>query len=394
MKIAVAEALRSVEQEITAIKATVEREVIAVAERTLEKLKEIDPQLAAQLRPHFSSEPKWDAFKLSLTGDGEIPIKKRGSGIRRLILLSFFRAQAEKRRKEQNVPAVIYAVEEPEASQHPDNRRMIAEALLDLASQPDRQVLLTTHVPALANLMPVEDLRYITRSDDGRVVVLSGAEEDIARSIARTLGSLPDGRVQVIVHVEGPNDVSFLKNISRVLAASDPALPNLAADPRIIMLPVGGSNLQQWVSEDYLSQLGKPEVHIYDRDTGYPPKNQLTCESINQRGDACYLTSKREMENYLHPAAILRGLEVEVALFDDLADVPLLVAKAVHEADPATDKMPWDQLRLEVIAGKVRRAKKRLNEAAAGAMTVELLNGIDPQREVVGWLRRIRSFVT
>ncbi|MHB8392242.1 MAG: AAA family ATPase [Acidobacteriaceae bacterium] len=37
---------------------------------------------------------------MTLTGDDQIPINKRGSGVRRLVLLSFFRAEAERHRNE------------------------------------------------------------------------------------------------------------------------------------------------------------------------------------------------------------------------------------------------------------------------------------------------------
>jgi len=55
---------------------------------------------------------------------------------------------------------------------------------------------------------------------------------------------------------------------------------------------------------------------------------------------AC-LTGKLEIENYLHPEAIksVRGLEIA---FGDFDDVPMLVAKALHEASESTGS--WDEL--------------------------------------------------
>ena len=43
-----------------------------------------------------------------------IPINKRGSGVKRLILFKFFRAEAERRLQESNTTSIIYAIEEPE----------------------------------------------------------------------------------------------------------------------------------------------------------------------------------------------------------------------------------------------------------------------------------------
>lgn len=70
---------------------------------------------------------KWiDVFKsVSITGDEDIPINKRRSGVKRLVLLNFFRAEAERRKNESNVPDIIYAIEEPETSQHPSHQLLL-----------------------------------------------------------------------------------------------------------------------------------------------------------------------------------------------------------------------------------------------------------------------------
>jgi len=47
-------------------------------------------------------------------------------------LLNFFRAEAERRRRERNVPSVIYAIEEPETSQHTAHQKILIRALLEL----------------------------------------------------------------------------------------------------------------------------------------------------------------------------------------------------------------------------------------------------------------------
>jgi putative ATP-dependent endonuclease of OLD family len=52
-------------------------------------------------------------IKASITGDEEIPLNKRGSGVRRLILLKFFRAKVERAFLEKGAQSTIYVVEEP-----------------------------------------------------------------------------------------------------------------------------------------------------------------------------------------------------------------------------------------------------------------------------------------
>ncbi|KKK95825.1 hypothetical protein LCGC14_2668920, partial [marine sediment metagenome] len=103
MKSAIKEALKAQEARLDEITEFVKNEVQTIAEQTVAKIQEMDSTLASQLNPRFSS-PNWSSvFKVSLTGDDEIPMNKRGSGVRRLILLNFFRAKAEHAAKEKGL---------------------------------------------------------------------------------------------------------------------------------------------------------------------------------------------------------------------------------------------------------------------------------------------------
>ena len=114
------------DEDITAMFETISQKVSTrlaeVSNNTLEKLREMNPDIASSLNPIIpnSSSLKWaDVFKsVSITGDDSIPINKRGSGVKRLILLNFFRAEAERRLRSGNQQSIIYAIEEPETSQH------------------------------------------------------------------------------------------------------------------------------------------------------------------------------------------------------------------------------------------------------------------------------------
>jgi hypothetical protein len=106
------------------------------------------------------------------------------------------------------------------------------------------------------------------------------------------------------------------------------------------------------------------------------------------RGDkswAC-LTRKRELENYLHPAAIAEAMQVAVE-FGDTCDVPAIVARKVHEA--SASGTPWEELDEKKRGEKVRKAKHRLNEEAARRMTADLLRERDPHGEVREWFQEI-----
>ncbi len=394
MKAAIKEAIKEKEPELDEIAQHVERKVKDIARRTVDKLREMDPDLAAELKPRFTT-PAWaNIFKVSLADDTEVPINKRGSGVRRLILLNFFRAKAEQLALDRTATNVIYAVEEPETSQHPDNQRMLVRAFGELSAQPDCQVLLTTHVPALARLLPLDSLRYLEVQGDGRRTFHAGDDETYGL-ISRALGVLPDTNVRLFVGIEGPNDISFLTTLASALIAAGedvPDLQKLERDGYLIFVPLGGQNLAYWTSR--LAELNIPEFYIFDRGE-QPPReseHQGTVDELNRR-DNCtaVLTDKAEMENYLHADAIseARSIAVEFADFDD---VPALVARAVHEASETVK--PWDEVSDQDRKKKESRAKTWLNSEAAGRMTPARLKQTDPNDEVRGWLATIASHMS
>lgn len=372
MKLAVRQALQEVGPQLLAIQQKVEQRAIEVATRTLEKISGISESLSSTLAPRFRADQKWDSiFKLSLTGDHDIPINKRGSGVRRLILLGFFQAEVERRRAADKHESVIYAIEEPETSQHPSNQVAVVEALKALSKEQGVQILLTTHVPALAALLPIQSVHHITQDRSVARAIESG--DGILKKIADDLGVHPqfqDTRVKVFLCVEGPTDVEFFRRITPVLRSHDPQLPEIGSDPRVAVIPLGGGTLQDWVNKQYLKELGKPEVHIYDRDVA---DYADACATINARGGGSWAcqTQKREIENYLHSDAIYEIFNVRIAVDDDL--------------DVATT--------LNVALGQKRFRSKPLKrvlaEDVAPRMTIARLRERNALDEMVGWYRRI-----
>lgn len=140
-----------------------------VATGTLEKLNEMNPEIANQLNPSIGDEESlnWsDVFKkVSIAGDDGIQVNKHGSGVRRLILLNFFRYEAEKKIAEGK--DVVYAIEEPETSQHNEHIRMMMEALKSLSSRDHIQIIITTHSGYLVKQLEYDNLRLV--SFDGEI---------------------------------------------------------------------------------------------------------------------------------------------------------------------------------------------------------------------------------
>lgn len=391
MKVAIKEAIATQQATLDQVAQQVEAQVQQIADRTVAKLAEMAPDLARTLSPRIKTK-NWDSlFNVSLTGDADIPINKRGSGTRRLVLLNFFRAKAEQDSASKGT-GVIYAVEEPETSQHPNNQRMLIDAFEELVANGECQVLLTTHTPVLARRFDRERLR-IVRLDNGCSSTASGSDDNALASIVDSLGILPDHDVKVFVGVEGKHDISFLCRISRILADAGEAVPDLARaedEGRLVFIPCGGSSVELWVAR--LKNLGIAEFHIFDRDTVPPaqPHYHATAEAINQLANATAVhTGKREMENYLHLDAIRGECPTYAGQGAGHEDVPSLFAQAVHDA--ANGPNPWTQLDPDKRKKKESQAKKRLNNEVANRMTAALLTACDPDGHVRGWLAAIQE---
>lgn len=378
-------ALQEQQAALDQIAEEVRQKVTAVANKTVEKLAEFNPALASTLTPRFEKDPMWEkAFTFSLTSDNEIPINKRGSGVRRLILLSFFRAASETDLLDNS--RIIYAIEEPETSQHPDAQRDIVNTFMDMVDRGNCQILLTTHVPGLASLLPVESLRLVLNGDETTIVDSSRSEEMITR-IAEELGVFPaltsaSGEhidVKLIVCVEGPTDVVFIERASKIAHEAHPDILDLKETDNIITIPLGGSDLKNWVNLNYLKKLRIREFHIYDSDNEH--SHAAVCRAVIARGDGSMAveTSKREIENYIHSSLISQefGIDLEV---DNTMDVSTEIRNKLRETNPQAP-------RTSVI-------KRKISEYCVPNMTLEMLRERDPDDEVIGWLRDITYAAT
>ena len=189
--------------------------------------------------------------------------------------------------------------------------------------------------------------------------------------------------------VEGRHDVEFLRRLTANLSRDDPALPDLGAwerDGRLVFIPFGGGDVLAWSNR--FAPLQCAEFHLYDREI--PPETTIRRQAatrVNARPDCkAFVTTKRSLENYLHPSALdhAGGVAVE---FDDESCVADCVGRqqaATFGIEPA-----WDQLSRRTRARFANRAKRWLNTVAVEHLTRDLLAKSDPQGEILHWLRTI-----
>jgi len=389
MKIAIKKILRGEElqNKLKGIQDEVETTITEIANQTIEKLNEMNPEIAQELKPEIPA-PKWEnVFKgITISVDEGIPLNKRGSGVRRLILLNFFRAEAEKKKEERNVPNIIYAFEEPETSQHPEHQRKLVKAFLELSSTDDTQIILTTHSPGIASLLPIESLRFLHKKN-GHIFIEKGTgENEILEKISESLGILPSidkqkaDKLKLIVCVEGPTDVEFFKRLSKKVDKD--ICVDLENDQRVVLIPLGGSTLKHWVDNNYLRKLDLPEVHIYDGDK---KEYKQSAQQVNSRnGDSRgFTTKKREIENYVHPSIIEQIFDLNHNTLIDKTN------------DNWVEQ--WDQLDIiPVIKDKgvtLReiKIKEKICTEGIELMTKELFQKLNTYEEIKEWFSTIKN---
>ena len=126
-----------------------------------------------------------------------------------------------------------------------------------------------------------------------------------------------------------------------------------------------------------MKALGCPEVHIYDNDA---KTYQESIDEVNGRGDGSWgtLTSKYEIENYLHPKAI--GEAYGFVIDTTQQNVPALFgAKYAQERG-------WPKC-------KDNTSKYYLSVVFDQKMTIEYLEEVDPIGEIKGWFEKITEMV-
>jgi len=254
--------------------------------------------------------------------DVESSLDKRGSGVRRLLMVAFFKYLAEKGKSSSG--DYIFAVEEPENCLHPGLQRELVSSFRKLADE-GYQTIVTSHSPVFAGASPVEDLALIVR-DKGVARAIQVPEIDL-NTVAEELGVEPADQItcyNACVLVEGPEDILFWETVAAKLKEAGHVGAGFD-DKRIGFVISGGNNLKYWINSRAMRILTRRFGVVVDSDKKSPqhcvPQSKLNWkQKCEGQGGKFSILRKREIENYVHPAALLRAGKSQ-AEYDDFTDM-------------------------------------------------------------------------
>lgn len=276
-------AVSETEQEFENIKQEIKQKIQDFSNLTLEKLKSFNKDIANSLSVKMQDKSLESLFTYEFESDNNIPFNKRGSGIKRLFLLSFFLADAQR----QGNSNMIYAIEEPETSQHPNFQKIIIKTLQTISQNENRQVFITTHTPEIVKLADKDSVIFIKKDENNNITIKQKENLNIKETI-ESLGLLPYVSYKGVMFVEGETDIEFFKHLNNIKEFKE-----IFDISQITFIALKGKgNIETWAKQNYLKDSNVKQLYFLDKD-GEKQKNIEERENVK-----LIITQKREIENY------------------------------------------------------------------------------------------------
>lgn len=283
--------------------------------------------------PEFS----WDkAVTFDILGKDQHGIEKslarRGSGMRRLLMVAFFQYLAE--RGHEQGGDFVFGVEEPENCLHPRLQRELVASFRQLADE-GYQVIVTSHSPVFAGASPIDNLALVVR-DAGVAKAIQTPELNLL-DVAEQLGVEPSDQItgyNACIFVEGPSDIEFWKAIASKF--KDAGHVNVDFDDqRIGFVFCGGETLKHWIDLRAMGRLNRRFGAVVDSDResrqhNIPGRKLNWKNKCEAQGGIFFILRKREIENYLHRAAIERSRRT-LRPYDDFTDMKSVFGENVYK---------------------------------------------------------------
>jgi putative ATP-dependent endonuclease of OLD family len=285
--------------------------------------KHTDVFVELKARPQFSLDKSVSFEILGKDQHGiENSLERRGSGMRRLLMVAFFKYLTE--REQDGTRKYVFAVEEPENCLHPGLQRDLVSSFRTLADE-GYQTIITSHSPVFAGASPIDDLALIIRNE-GVAKAIQTPQIDVSM-VAEELGVEPADQItcyNACIYVEGIDDKIFWSTVASKLKANGVIREDFG-DKNVGFIISGGTNLKYWIDLRAMRKITRRFGVVVDSDkknvSHNIPERKLnwkrTCET---EGGKFFILRKREIENYIHPAALQRAGK-PVKVFDEFTDM-------------------------------------------------------------------------
>src|SRR5436190_3765166 len=260
---------------------------------------------------------------VSTSSGNDIPLSSRGDGFRRITMMAYFEYLAESERTNET-QQIIFGFEEPETFLHPSAQENLFDKLNSLV-QNGYQVITSTHSPTIVGNSKRHTIIHISKPNN--IYTINQTNIDF-RELAIDLGIKPDNTFtplfstsRLLFLVEGIDDVNAMHH-KAILYKQAGLISHTFEELNINIIPIGGcGGIKHWVNLDLFSKLEKPFFIFLDSD-----KEDAAAISINETnlteygltlGTDFLVTKKRQLENYIHPTALVRLVPDAVITYAD-----------------------------------------------------------------------------
>jgi hypothetical protein len=338
-----------------------------------DKLRRFIRQLLREPAMELEVPAEEDVIILSLHGN-RLPLDSYGTGIHHLVLLCSALAIHQE---------YVVTIEEPEVHLHPELQR---EFLRFIATETKNTYYITTHSNVFLDFRPDVSVYYV-RFDGEKSSVEHTQTTERARAVLTDMAYKASDLLQSngIIWVEGPSDRVYFNKWLSILG------PDLVEGIHYSIAFYGGKVLAHFSCADdpvedlvQVLRINRNAVVIMDRDgddeTAQLNRNKARILSELGNG-SCWVTSGREIENYLPSDLIKRYLSQRYGKAIAVRFGP----------DAHLDKSIASSIRAE-HGPKVRYAQAKVGYARelCALMTEEDLNVLDLEarlKQVVGHIR-------
>lgn len=290
-----------------------------------------------------------DVLNIKIGQKPQLPVFQLGDGLQTIITILFpiFIKKDQKR---------LVFIEEPETHLHPEWQRKLLQALKWI---PNQQYFITTHSNAFIN--DEQTRLYSVKKEEEVFRVQEAILESDKLSIFRELGYKQSDLLQAnyILWVEGYSDKVYLEYWINQLS------PELKEGEHYTVMFYGGANFKYLINEGnfrFIRNINQNFGIILDSDRKNKTEvlnkeKRIVQELFEKEGLFCWVTKRRELENYTNYEQFVEAVEkvhslIDITIgeddFDDRNTVVDNKAKVQHKS---TIKLPSE------LFGKVQKNK-------------------------------------